>query len=51
MTPRVLVVRLDGAGDVLLAGPAVRAVAATAEVTVTASTSVAGRPLPSSPAR
>ena len=29
---RVLVVRLDGAGDVLLAGPAVRAVAARAEV-------------------
>ncbi len=34
MTRRVLVVRLDGAGDVLLAGPAVRAVAATAEVAV-----------------
>ncbi|HWM56357.1 MAG TPA: glycosyltransferase family 9 protein [Pseudonocardia sp.] len=32
MTRRVLVVRLDGAGDVLLAGPAVRAVAAAAEV-------------------
>jgi ADP-heptose:LPS heptosyltransferase len=31
---RVLVVRLDGAGDVLLAGPAVRAVAASAEVTL-----------------
>jgi ADP-heptose:LPS heptosyltransferase len=31
---RVLVVRLDGAGDVLLAGPAVRAVAARAEVTM-----------------
>ena len=31
---RVLVVRLDGAGDVLLAGPAVRAVAAAAEVTM-----------------
>ncbi|SDG86486.1 glycosyltransferase family 9 protein [Pseudonocardia oroxyli] len=31
---RVLVVRLDGAGDVLLAGPAVRAVAATARVTL-----------------
>ncbi|MCX6464158.1 MAG: glycosyltransferase family 9 protein [Pseudonocardiales bacterium] len=30
--PRVLVARLDGAGDVLLAGPAVRAVAAAAEV-------------------
>ena len=30
MTRRVLVVRLDGAGDVLLAGPAVRAVAAAA---------------------
>jgi ADP-heptose:LPS heptosyltransferase len=29
VTRRVLVVRLDGAGDVLLAGPAVRAVAAT----------------------
>ena len=28
MTRRVLVTRLDGAGDVLLAGPAVRAVAA-----------------------
>jgi ADP-heptose:LPS heptosyltransferase len=34
MTRRVLVARLDGAGDVLLAGPAVRAVAAAAEVTV-----------------
>jgi ADP-heptose:LPS heptosyltransferase len=34
VTRRVLVVRLDGAGDVLLAGPAVRAVAAAAEVTV-----------------
>ena len=32
MTRRVLVVRLDRAGDVLLAGPAVRAVAAAAEV-------------------
>jgi ADP-heptose:LPS heptosyltransferase len=31
---RVLVVRLDGAGDVLLAGPAVRAVAAAAEVSL-----------------
>jgi ADP-heptose:LPS heptosyltransferase len=31
---RVLVVRLDGAGDVLLAGPAVRAVAARAQVTM-----------------
>ncbi len=31
---RVLVVRLDGAGDVLLAGPAVRAIAARAEVTM-----------------
>jgi len=30
----VLVVRLDGAGDVLLAGPAVRAVAATNRVTM-----------------
>ena len=34
MTRRVLVVRLDGAGDVLLAGPAVRAVAAAAEVSL-----------------
>jgi ADP-heptose:LPS heptosyltransferase len=34
MTRRVLVVRLDGAGDVLLAGPAVRAVADAAEVVV-----------------
>lgn len=31
---RALVVRLDGAGDVLLAGPAVRAVAVCAEVTM-----------------
>ncbi|HEV7469493.1 MAG TPA: glycosyltransferase family 9 protein [Pseudonocardia sp.] len=31
---RALVVRLDGAGDVLLAGPAVRAVAAGADVTL-----------------
>ena len=31
---RALVVRLDGAGDVLLAGPAVRAVAARAQVTM-----------------
>ncbi|HZG88708.1 MAG TPA: glycosyltransferase family 9 protein, partial [Pseudonocardia sp.] len=31
---RVLVVRLDGAGDVVLAGPAVRAIAARAEVTL-----------------
>ncbi|HEY0812650.1 MAG TPA: glycosyltransferase family 9 protein [Pseudonocardia sp.] len=31
---RTLIVRLDGAGDVLLAGPAVRAVAARAEVTM-----------------
>jgi ADP-heptose:LPS heptosyltransferase len=35
MTRRVLVVRLDGAGDVLLAGPAVRAVAAAPETEVT----------------
>jgi ADP-heptose:LPS heptosyltransferase len=35
VTRRVLVVRLDGAGDVLLAGPAVRAVAAAAGVEVT----------------
>jgi ADP-heptose:LPS heptosyltransferase len=34
VTRPVLVVRLDGAGDVLLAGPAVRAVAATADVTM-----------------
>lgn len=32
MKPRVLVARLDSLGDVLLAGPAVRAVAASAEV-------------------
>lgn len=31
---RVLVARLDGAGDVLLAGPAVRAIAARADVTM-----------------
>lgn len=31
---RVLIVRLDGAGDVLLAGPAVRAVARSAEVSM-----------------
>jgi ADP-heptose:LPS heptosyltransferase len=34
MTRRVLVVRLDSDGDVLLAGPAVRAVATTADVTL-----------------
>lgn len=34
MTRRVLVVRLDAVGDVLLAGPAVRAVAADAEVSM-----------------
>ncbi|HZG93962.1 MAG TPA: glycosyltransferase family 9 protein [Mycobacteriales bacterium] len=34
MTRRVLIVRLDNDGDVLLAGPAVRAVAAQAEVTL-----------------
>lgn len=34
MTRRVLVVRLDGAGDVLLAGPAVRAIAREAQVTM-----------------
>lgn len=34
MTRRALVVRLDSDGDVLLAGPAVRAVATTAEVTL-----------------
>lgn len=36
MTRRVLVVRLDSAGDVLLSGPAVRAVAASAEVVLLA---------------
>ena len=35
MTRRVLVTRLDGAGDVLLAGPAVRAIAAGPDVEVT----------------
>ena len=35
MTHRVLVTRLDGAGDVLLAGPAVRAVAAARDTEVT----------------
>ncbi len=35
MTRRVLVTRLDGAGDVLLAGPAVRAVAAASDTEVT----------------
>ncbi|WP_214367324.1 glycosyltransferase family 9 protein [Pseudonocardia sp. H11422] len=35
MSRRALVVRLDGAGDVLLAGPAVRAVAATPDIDVT----------------
>ncbi|HEX5812299.1 MAG TPA: glycosyltransferase family 9 protein, partial [Pseudonocardia sp.] len=35
MTHRVLVTRLDGAGDVLLAGPAVRAVAAGRDTEVT----------------
>jgi ADP-heptose:LPS heptosyltransferase len=35
VTRRVLVARLDGAGDVLLAGPAVRAVAATPDAEVT----------------
>ena len=35
MTRRVLVTRLDGAGDVLLAGPAVRAVAAGPDTEVT----------------
>jgi ADP-heptose:LPS heptosyltransferase len=50
MTRRVLVVRLDGAGDVLLAGPAVRAVAAApgAEVTLLCGPAgaAAGRLLP-----
>jgi ADP-heptose:LPS heptosyltransferase len=35
VTHRVLVTRLDGAGDVLLAGPAVRAVAAASDAEVT----------------
>ena len=35
MTHRVLVTRLDGAGDVLLAGPAIRAVAARPDAEVT----------------
>lgn len=39
---RVLIVRLDGAGDVLLAGPAVRAVARTSEVAML--TGPAGEP-------
>jgi ADP-heptose:LPS heptosyltransferase len=45
---RVLVVRLDGAGDVLLAGPAVRAIAARAEVTMLCGPAgaAAGRLLP-----
>jgi ADP-heptose:LPS heptosyltransferase len=50
VTRRVLVVRLDGAGDVLLAGPAVRAVAAApgAEVTLLCGPAgaAAGRLLP-----
>jgi ADP-heptose:LPS heptosyltransferase len=48
MTRRVLVTRLDGAGDVLLAGPAVRAVAASAEVTLLCGPAgaAAGRLLP-----
>ncbi|HLU57417.1 MAG TPA: glycosyltransferase family 9 protein [Pseudonocardia sp.] len=50
MSRRVLVVRLDGAGDVLLAGPAVRAVAAApgAEVTLLCGPdgAAAGRLLP-----
>lgn len=49
MTRRALVVRLDGAGDVLLAGPAVRAVAASgAEVTLLCGPAgaAAGRLLP-----
>lgn len=42
MSRRVLCVRLDNAGDVLLAGPAVRAVAAQAEVVVLAGPEGAG---------
>jgi ADP-heptose:LPS heptosyltransferase len=45
---RVLVVRLDGAGDVVLAGPAVRAIAARSEVTLLCGPAgvAAGRLLP-----
>ncbi|WP_214407812.1 glycosyltransferase family 9 protein [Pseudonocardia lacus] len=45
---RVLVARLDGAGDVVLAGPAVRAIAAAAEVTLLCGPAgaAAGRLLP-----
>ena len=45
---RVLVTRLDGAGDVLLAGPVVRAVAARSEVTLLCGPAgaAAGRLLP-----
>lgn len=44
MTRRVLVTRLDGAGDVLLAGPAVRAVAAASDTEVTLLCGPAGAP-------
>lgn len=44
MTRRVLVVRLDGAGDVLLCGPAVRAVAADAGTEVSMLCGPAGEP-------
>ncbi len=44
MTRRVLVVRLDGAGDVLLAGPAVRAVAAVPDTEVAMLCGPAGEP-------
>ena len=37
MTARVLMTRLDSAGDVLLAGPAIRAVSQQAEVTLVCS--------------
>jgi ADP-heptose:LPS heptosyltransferase len=44
VTRRVLVVRLDGAGDVLLAGPAVRAVAAAPDTEVSLLCGPAGEP-------
>jgi len=44
MTRRVLAVRLDGAGDVLLAGPAIRALAAAPHTEVTVLCGPAGAP-------
>lgn len=44
MTRRILAVRLDGAGDVLLAGPAVRALAAAPHAEVTMLCGPAGAP-------